>query len=139
MYADGLGVAQDDTQAVLWYGKVADQGYAEAQYRLGCMYAEGRGVARDIDKAVFWYQKAADQGHATAQYNLGVLYQTGEVVPQDDVEAHKWFTLAASRATGDDRKQYLERRDKFREIMTPWQIAEAQRRAREWQGAFGRP
>jgi TPR repeat protein len=34
MYSEGLGVAQDYKQAVYWYQKAADQGYAEAQNNL---------------------------------------------------------------------------------------------------------
>jgi hypothetical protein len=53
-------------------------------------------------------------------------------VPQDYAEAHMWYNLAVSRASGDDQKKYAEARDIVAEIMTPQQIAEAQRRAREW-------
>ena len=35
MYDQGLGVSQDNEQAVAWYRKAADQGYAVAQYNLG--------------------------------------------------------------------------------------------------------
>ena len=37
---------EDYAQAVSWYRKAAQQGYAEAQYTLGWMYANGRGVPR---------------------------------------------------------------------------------------------
>lgn len=53
-----------------WYRLAAEQGYADAQFRLGLMYAEGRGVAKDDAEAVRWYQLAAAQGHAGAQFNL---------------------------------------------------------------------
>jgi TPR repeat protein len=57
-------VLKDDKQAVYWYQKAADQGYAEAQSILGVMYANGKGVLKDDKQAVYWYQKAADQGLA---------------------------------------------------------------------------
>jgi len=63
-------------------------------------------------------------------------YANGEGVPQDDVEAHKWRNLSASRATGDDREQAAESRDALAKLMTPAQLAKAQRLAREWQAAF---
>ncbi|MDA1306902.1 MAG: sel1 repeat family protein, partial [Acidobacteria bacterium] len=94
------------------------------------------GVPQDYVEAVAWYRKAADQGDAAAQYNLGAMYFKGEGVPQDYVEAHKWRNLAASRATGDEQKKYAETRDATAKAMTPAQIAEAQRLAREWQAAF---
>jgi hypothetical protein len=49
-------------------------------------------------------------------------------VPQDYVTAHMWFNLAA--ASGD--KTGAEGRDMAAAKMTPAQIAEAQKLAREW-------
>ena len=44
-HEEGRGVdAKSDAEAVQWYAKAADQGHAEALYRLGVMYADdGRG------------------------------------------------------------------------------------------------
>ena len=70
MYFNGQGVQQDDSKAVEWHTKAAEQGYADAQYNLGVMYANGRGVPQDFDKAVEWYTKAAGQGDAYAQERL---------------------------------------------------------------------
>jgi TPR repeat protein len=39
---------EDDKQAVYWYQKAADQGYAEAQSILGVMYANGKGVVYNL-------------------------------------------------------------------------------------------
>jgi hypothetical protein len=52
------------------------------------------------------------------------------------VEGHKWVNLAASRASADRRERYAEARDAVAKKMTPAQIAEAQKLAREWQAAF---
>ena len=53
-------------------------------------------------------------------------------MPQDDAEAAKWLNLAASRASGANAKSFSEARDDLAGKMTPQQIAEAQRLAREW-------
>ena len=37
MYDNGHGVPQDYAQALTWYRKAADQGYAAAQFNLGSM------------------------------------------------------------------------------------------------------
>jgi TPR repeat protein len=132
MYANGRGVAQDYAEAVRWFRKAAEQGHADAQFNLGRMYGQGRGVTQDDAEAVRWYRKAADQGHADAQFHLGLMYGQGQGVTQDYVEAHMWFNLAASRASVEDQKKYAEKRDSLARIMTAEQIAEAQRRAREW-------
>jgi TPR repeat protein len=35
MYLNGKGVPKDDAEAVKWFRKAAEQGYADAQYDLG--------------------------------------------------------------------------------------------------------
>ena len=57
MYAEGQGVKQDDFEAVKWFRKAAEQGYAEAKFNLGHMYSKGRGVKQDDFEAVNWYHK----------------------------------------------------------------------------------
>ena len=126
-YDDGEGVPKDDAEAVKWYRKAAEQGDAGAQCNLGIMYQFGDGVPKDDVEAVKWYRKAADQGYAQAQYNLGVMYGKGEGVPKDDVEAYVWWNLAGQ--TLDDAR---ENRDKIANDMTPEQIAEAQKRSKEF-------
>ena len=57
----------------------------------------------------------------------------GRGVPQDHVEAHKWYGLAASRsAPGKEQDMIAEDRDAIAAKTTPEQLAEAQKRAREW-------
>ena len=83
---------KDYTQAVEWYTKAANQGYASAQSNLGVCYEKGQGVTQSYEKAVEWYTKAAEQGSATAQYNLGLCYEFGAGVPQSFVKAAEWYT-----------------------------------------------
>ena len=64
------GVKQDYQQAMYWYRKAADQGYADAQFKLGWFYESGLGVGKDYGQARVWYQKAADQGDEDAQAAL---------------------------------------------------------------------
>jgi len=134
MYDDGQGVPQDYVEAVKWYRKAAAQDHATAQFNLGFMYDDGQGVPQDYAEAVKWYRRAAEQGHAKAQNNLGLMYDDGQGVPQDYVEAHMWYNLAASGLPpGEDR---AKNRDIVAKLMTPAQIAEAQRLASEWMAAF---
>ena len=97
MYANGVGVAEDDTEAVRWYRLAAEQGNARAQSSLGWMYANGEGVPEDDAEAARWYRLAAEQGDYSAQGNLARLYAIGEGVPEDDVEAVRWYRLAAEQ------------------------------------------
>jgi hypothetical protein len=131
LYLYGRGVTQDDTEAVMWFRKAADQGDAVAEFLLGNQYANGKGVPQDYSEAMIWFQRAAEQGHSVAKLYLGVMYAEGRGVPQDYVRAHMWFSLSA--AQGEQRAvktlEMAERR------MTPAQINEAQKLARDWKPA----
>ena len=85
-----------------------------------------------------WYRLAAEQGHADAQRSLGFMYVGGEGVPQDYVQAHMWLNLAASRATGEERGSAVQGRDIVASQLTPDDLSEAQRLAREWDAAHPR-
>jgi len=83
-------------------------------------------------EALRWARPAAEQGEATAQVMLGLMYDLGQAVPQDYIQAHMWYNLAASSLTGENREQAARNRDRLAIVMTPEDIAEAQRLAREW-------
>ena len=78
---------------------------------------------------------AAAQGDVSAYFDLGVAFSTGNHGAYADlVEAHKWFNLAA--VAGHEEAQAC--RAEIAEEMTAREIAEAQRRAREWLKATDR-
>jgi hypothetical protein len=100
-----LKTSFSDTSAP--FRKAAEQGDADAQYKLGVLYYEvweGQGVLQDdtqaafwrrtirawrawinsadpynwrYTQAVYWFRKAAEQGDADAQYVLGNIYYYG--------------------------------------------------------------
>jgi len=75
---------------------------------------------------------AAAAGEVDAYYDLGVIYSTGaHGVAPDLVEAHKWFNLAAASFHEDAARCRADVSDE----MTAREIAEAQRRARQWLAA----
>ena len=68
------------------------------------------------------------------------MYFEGEGIPQDYVEAQKWLKLAASRyPPRETRDMAAGARDDVAKRMTPDQIAEAQRLARECKPKNGPP
>ncbi len=72
---------------------------------------------------------AAAQGQAEACFDLGVAFSTGSNgAPCDLIEAHKWFNLAAVRG----HEEAAHCRADVSDEMTAREIAEAQRRARQW-------
>jgi TPR repeat protein len=119
---------------VVWYRKAAEQGDADAQTIVALMYVNGHGVSQDYAQALIWYRKAADQGNGSAQLGLGLMYANGHGVPQDYVRARMWFDIAAAAAGASDVsvRTAVKWRDLVATRMTPAQVAEAQRLAREW-------
>ena len=131
---DGLAAYKkgDYSQAMQRWQPLAANGDPDAQFWLGALYDQGRGVPQSHETAARLYLKAAEQGQANAQFNLGLLYTDGLGVVQDYVQAHMWINLAASVVKGDDQKKFAKVRDMVTVKMSAEQIAEAQRRAREW-------
>lgn len=77
--------------------KLAEDGNAEAQSKLGICYEFGKGVTQSYSEAVKWYQKAAEQGNAEAQANLGVCYQNGNGVTQSYSKAVELYRKSADQ------------------------------------------
>jgi uncharacterized protein len=125
-------VAEAQRRAARWYLKSAEQGKSWDQFNLGVMYDNGQGIERDHVEAAKWYRKAADQGFEEAQFHLGLKYESGQGVEKDYVQAHMWLTLATSIKYSGKDKKYAAMRDRVAAKMTPAQVAEAQRRVREW-------
>ena len=121
----------DHATALRLFRSMAEQGFPSAQFQLGFFYSMGWGVPQDYAEALKWFRSAADQGHISAQSNLGFMYRDGEGAQQDYVQAHMWFNLAAA-GSGAPVFLYAAYRDGVAQKMTPAQIAEAQKRAREW-------
>ncbi len=86
----------DYTTALNTFRPLAEQGEAQAQFKLGVMYHQGQGVPQDYAEAMKWYRLAAEQGFALAQSNLGGMYISSHGVGQDYQEAAQWFQRAAN-------------------------------------------
>ena len=95
-------------------------------------------MAQDHAKALRWFLLAAEQGSTAAMFSLGVNYRGGDGVPQDDVQAYMWFNLLAGRTNGFERDDGIRNLDLLAPQMTPEQIAEAERLAREWDAVHPR-
>ena len=137
-FAEGWGalLRGDYASALSELRPLAEQGDASSQNALGVIYTftSGLDVPQDYAEAAKWFRKAAEQGHAVAQANLANLYTKGQGVPQDYVQAHLWWNLAGAK--GDVWN--LKNRDSVAEKMTPAQIAEAEKLAREWTEKHGK-
>ena len=90
---NGFGCKQNVSAGIDLIAELAEQGHAQAQFKLGRYYETGEGLQQDVEKAMEWYTKAAEQGYAKAQSNLGRLL----VLSHNYEEAVRWFTMAADQ------------------------------------------
>jgi len=96
-------VNREESKALEFLRKSADQGFAEAQFNLGIVYELGNGVDKNPTEAFRFYKLAADQGNSRAQFSLGNLYKDGNGVSKNMAEAVRFYRLAANE--GLDKAQ----------------------------------
>lgn len=58
---------------------LAEEGNADARYRMAILYQNGLGVVRNEAMAEKWMRAAADHGHALAQHGMGFMYLVSPV------------------------------------------------------------
>ena len=100
-YSEGKGVPRNQTEAVKWYTKAANQGNSGGQFRLGFHYISGIGVEKNEKEGAQWLKKSAIQGNMEAQNTLANCYVGGIGVEKSDAEAVKWFLKAAEQGYAD--------------------------------------
>ena len=109
-------------------GKLAEQGDAEAQWRLGTLYRNGDGVRQSDRESVEWFRRAAEQRFVPALSALGSQYWAGRGVPQDYAKAYVWYDVAL--AEGDENAE-SQLQDLSAEL-TPEEVATAHQQAKAW-------
>lgn len=108
MYLKGEGVSQDIEKALFLYQKLAEEGYAEAQFILAKYYFNdavpaGGQKASNFDKALFWLQKAVAVGMGEAIHLLARLYDEGAngiIGPVEKDKDRAWLLYALAADTG---------------------------------------
>ena len=109
LHGTGQGMPRNDTIALQWLRKSADQRLPEAELLLGAVYARGLyGVRRDPKAAVQWLRRSALQENVEAQYALGLAYAEGLGVERDASEAYGWM-LHASRKGHAKAAEFVQR------------------------------
>lgn len=100
----GIGVTNSDVNAVDYFRRSADLGYAPAQTVMGYFYETGLKVPADPAAALDWYKKAAKLDDRLGNWLAGRLYYSG-AVPRDLDAAETYLKKAANQ--GDPYGQYL--------------------------------
>ncbi len=78
MAAEGIGIVQDDTEALRLFELAAADGHAYAAYNLGVMYRDGRAVEPSDARARHYFQLARAGGHPRAADALADLDAAGK-------------------------------------------------------------
>ncbi|MCR5058563.1 MAG: sel1 repeat family protein [Clostridiales bacterium] len=92
----GLGCEKDEKKGFELIKQAADEGVAEAMYRIAFHYREGTSEAQKDDKTAFeYFKKAADKGFAPAQVETGLSYENGVGVEMNKEEAFKYYEKGA--------------------------------------------
>ena len=103
---DGVGVAQDRTEAIKWLTQAAEARNPYAECLLGYRCEQNEWVGEepnrqlkygDIAQALRWYRRSADQGWPGGQYHLARLYLAGTGVAQDEERGLDLIRAAADQ------------------------------------------
>ena len=140
-YDYGQGVAQEGAEAVKWYRKAAEQGHTRAQDCVGTNLYVGRGVEKDYVEAVKWLRKTAESAYDCNLLWLGECYVEGKGIAQDYCEAYKFYKLVSQKRWFLERPEtgVQQRMDSLVMRMTSAEIAEGERRYREFQAKYRDP
>ena len=65
-------MAKDNTEAIKWYRRAAEQNHTRAQHNLGVSYHLGQGVAKDDVEAYAWSSLAAKTARSAAANRDGL-------------------------------------------------------------------
>ena len=81
---DSFGAQGKPAEAVNWYRRSAEKGFAGGQFNLGRMYAAGRGTRQSDQEAYKWFSLASAQGHPDARKQLAEVAKrlTAEQIAQ---------------------------------------------------------
>jgi len=103
----GLSFAFADVSAGVFrfQTKLAEQGNAEAQYKVGEMYEMGKGAKKDLKKAHEWFEKSAKQGHKKASYKI--LYIEIDNNGLNDFTKSQLGNIRKEAASGNADAQYF--------------------------------
>lgn len=102
MYQKGIGMpAPDAKEAYRLYQEAADQGFIEAQGRLGAMYMSGEAGVTDPQKAVQLWQDGARKDDAVCMLFYAMSLENGALGPPDKGEASVWYQRAARKGNAD--------------------------------------
>lgn len=101
-YGMGIGVPEDQSEALAWCRKSAENGDPNAQWALGIRYRKGLdGLPVSPTEALKWLSSSAEQGDAERQFNLACYLMGGFGLQRDVPAAVRWFRKSADQGYVD--------------------------------------
>jgi localization factor PodJL len=89
-------VSAGETSGLIEVRKLADGGYAPAQFYLAELIQDGKaGLKKDATESRHWLERAAEGGDRTAMHNLALDLHEGVGGPRNAAQAAEWFRRAA--------------------------------------------
>lgn len=88
--------------------QLAEEGDAEACYKLGLRFYNGEDGAYDYQKAVQWLEKAAADGYEKSYLPLGEIYKFGGYGVPENQKRSAEFYLKAYDCCEEDEKSEIE-------------------------------
>ena len=82
----------------------AEQGFADAQLKLGYVYAIGHGVPKDYVQAYAWFNIAAAQGHEKAKEYLKEITKempTADITKAQELSREYWEAYGPNRTSSE--------------------------------------
>ncbi len=101
----GSNATRSGANAIEYFHRSAEMGYAPAQVVLGYLYETGRVTTADPREAFNWYRKAAQQDDPLAQWLAGRIIYAGAVPGRDLNEASGFLQSSADH--GNPFGEYL--------------------------------
>ena len=100
MYSLGLGVAANNTTALMWFQKAADAGYANAWVNIGIAFKNEIGVKQDLNRAYLSFCKGAELNSPAGMYSQGYMLYKGFGCEQNYEKAVELFKKSLSGNLG---------------------------------------
>jgi len=93
MHEWGDGVPQDNSLAVQWYRRAAENFHKDAQNNLGAMYSKGEGVDKNFIKALKWFVISEANGSEEGRRNIDMVEKrmTSEQITRARKLARGWM------------------------------------------------
>ena len=92
--ANGVGVAENKEEALLWYKAAAGKMHPGAAHRLAVCLRDKR-FGNNATQVLFWMRVAAEFGDNEAEYDLSHMYEDGEGTAPSHRHALYWLTKSA--------------------------------------------